>query len=89
MDTCFKFTYFKFTGAIAIAIYVTIALPASGTVVFSSRPASPLDLGVQRVDVSGMSKPAEPGMVPGAKTSSSYEPPVEGGPQTSQGSGTR
>jgi len=84
-------TYFKFTGAIAIAIaiHLTSSLPASGTVVLSSRPALPLDLGVQRVEVSGTSKPTEPSMVPRAKTSSSYEPPVEGGPQTSQGSGTR
>ncbi len=84
-------TYFKFTGAIAIAIaiHLTSSLPASGTGVLSSRPALPLDLGVQRVDGGGKSKPAESWMVPRAKASSSYEPPVEGGPQTSQGSGTR
>lgn len=83
----------KFAGGIAIAIgiHLTVSSPASGVGISSFRPplsnhASNVD--THSVEVGDMSKLTRHLTTSGAKMSS-HEPPVEGGPQSSQGSGTR
>ena|GEM_PF-5229148 len=77
--------------AIAVGVHLLVSSPASGIAVSPSSFALLSHVSTHLVETSDMSLSKLTGdrIIPEVKTSSSYEPPVEGGPQSSQGSGTR
>lgn len=75
--------------AIVIGIHVTSCYAVLAEVTAPGYRALPSNPGNQTIQLNHPATPAGHLMGPGTKDSSSYEPPVEGGPQTSQGSGTR
>ena len=86
-------SFLKFIGGFAIAVGVHLLIPSPASSVSMSSSCFTL-LGhvsthLAEIDEMGRSKPTESWIIPEVKTSSAYEPPVEGGPQSSQGSGTR
>lgn len=83
--------FLKLTSGLAIMIGIHLAscYSASAEVIASSDRALPNYSGDQKVHSNRVTTPAGRLVSAGTKDSSSYEPPVEGGPQASQGSGTR
>lgn len=75
--------------AIVIGIHLASNYSALAEVVASSYRALPSHSSEQAVHSAQAATSRKPLMSPGTKDSPSYEPPVEGGPQASQGSGTR